>query len=188
MLQDRESLSTGSDVELELGWEEQTVHLGLSMGSREKAYSLFLWVFCLLGQFFIPSAFTSLFFFLSYALPSLLPAVTYLFNKITYKRGLPQWLSLEGIHLQCRRHRRHEFNLWVRKIPGVGNGYPLQFSYLILWTVESGGYRHGVAKSWAWLSMWHTLIKEFLVRDIVRLASGRIAAKTQHRRWITWGQ
>ena len=106
------------------------------------------------------------FFSLSYALPSLLPAVTYLFNKITYKRGLPQWLSLEGIHLQCRRHRRHEFNLWVRKIPGVGNGYPLQFSYLILWTVESGGYRHGVAKSWAWLSTWHILIKEFLVRDI----------------------
>ena len=21
-----------------------------------------------------------------------------------------------AIHLQCRRHRRHEFNLWVRKI------------------------------------------------------------------------
>lgn len=33
-----ESWSSGRDVELELGWKEQTVHLGLSIGSRGKAY------------------------------------------------------------------------------------------------------------------------------------------------------
>ena len=30
---------------------------------------------------------------------------------------LPWWLSGWRIHLQCRRHRRHAFDPWVRKIP-----------------------------------------------------------------------
>ena len=29
-----------------------------------------------------------------------------------------------------RRHRRRRFNPWIRKIPGRGNGKPLQYSYL----------------------------------------------------------
>ena len=49
---------------------------------------LFLRVSCLLGQFFIP-VLSSPPFFLSFALPSPLPAVTYLFNETTCKRGLP---------------------------------------------------------------------------------------------------
>ena len=31
--------------------------------------------------------------------------------------GLPQWLSRSRILLQCRRHRSHGFDPWVRKIP-----------------------------------------------------------------------
>jgi len=31
--------------------------------------------------------------------------------------GLPRWLNGERIHLKCRRHRTHGFNLWVRMIP-----------------------------------------------------------------------
>ena len=27
-------------------------------------------------------------------------------------------------------HRRHRFDPWVGKIPGEGNDYPLQYSYL----------------------------------------------------------
>ena len=29
-----------------------------------------------------------------------------------------------------KRHKRHGFDLWVGKIPGVGNGNQLQYSYL----------------------------------------------------------
>ena len=31
---------------------------------------------------------------------------------------------------QCRRHKRQRFDPWVRKIPGQGNGNPLQYSCL----------------------------------------------------------
>ena len=31
--------------------------------------------------------------------------------------GVFQVAQWEGIHLQCRRHRRHGFDPWVRKIP-----------------------------------------------------------------------
>ena len=37
---------------------------------------------------------------------------------------LPQWLSGLKICLQCRRHRRHGFNPWVRKIPWRRAGQP----------------------------------------------------------------
>jgi len=39
----------------------------------------------------------------------------------------PRWLRWERICLQCRRP---EFDLWVGKIPGEDNGYPLQCSCL----------------------------------------------------------
>ena len=41
--------------------------------------------------------------------------------------GLPCWLSGEESACQCRRHG---FDPWVKKIPGEGNGYPLQYSCL----------------------------------------------------------
>ena len=40
---------------------------------------------------------------------------------------LPWWLRLQRLWLQCRRHG---FNLWVRRSPEEGNGYPLQYSCL----------------------------------------------------------
>ena len=39
---------------------------------------------------------------------------------------------------QCRRLKRCEFNPWVGKIPGGGHGNPLQYSWKISWTEESG--------------------------------------------------
>jgi len=46
------------------------------------------------------------------------------------------------------------FNLCVGKIPGEGNGYPLQYSCLE-YSMDRGAWRatvHGVAKSWTHLS------------------------------------
>ena len=41
--------------------------------------------------------------------------------------------------LQCKRGKRHRFDPWVGKIPGEGNGNPLQYSYLRNpWTEEPG--------------------------------------------------
>jgi len=40
---------------------------------------------------------------------------------------LPRWLS--GKEPACQ-FRRHGFDPWVGKIPGVGNGKPLQYSCL----------------------------------------------------------
>ena len=60
--------------------------------------------------------------------------------------GLPRWYSGKDSACQCRRHG---FNPWVGKIPGEGNGNPLQ--YLCLETsTKRGAWRfiiHRVAKS-----------------------------------------
>ena len=42
----------------------------------------------------------------------------------------PKWHSGKESPCQCRRHKRCGFNPWVGKIPGVGNGNPLQYSCL----------------------------------------------------------
>ena len=49
--------------------------------------------------------------------------------------GLPRWLSgkkkkKKKIHLPMQETYRCRFNPWVGKIPGEGNGNPLQYSYL----------------------------------------------------------
>ena len=44
--------------------------------------------------------------------------------------GLPRWLSGKEPACQCRRQKRRSFHSWVRKIPGEGNGNPLQCSCL----------------------------------------------------------
>ena len=41
--------------------------------------------------------------------------------------GLLLWLSGKESACQCKRLR---FNHWIRKIPGEGNGKPLQYSCL----------------------------------------------------------
>ena len=49
------------------------------------------------------------------------------FNLYLYL-GIPRWLSGKESACQCRRHRRRKFGHWVRKMPGGGNGSPLQYS------------------------------------------------------------
>ena len=57
---------------------------------------------------------------------------------------------------QCRGHRRPGFNPWIRKIPGGGNGNPLQYSSLEN-SMDGGAWRsaaHRVTESWTRLSNW----------------------------------
>ena len=64
-----------------------------------------------------------------------------------YPSWLPKWLSSNESARQCRTHR---FDPWVGKIPGEGNGYPLQYSCLGN-PMDRGAWRatvHGVRKSW----------------------------------------
>ena len=45
--------------------------------------------------------------------------------------GLPRWLCGKEFNCQCRRHRRHRFHPWVRKIPWRRKWQPtLQYSCL----------------------------------------------------------
>ena len=49
------------------------------------------------------------------------------FISVDHLKGLPPWLS--GKESTCNAgDSRSRFNPWVRKIPGVGNGNPLQYS------------------------------------------------------------
>ena len=60
-----------------------------------------------------------------------------------------RWLSGKESARQCRRH-----SPWVRKIPGEGNGNPLQYSCLGN-PMDRGAWRAavlGAAKSWTQLS------------------------------------
>ena len=76
----------------------------------------------------------------------------FIVNYIKYAAmGLPWWLSGKRSACQCRKLG---FDPWVRS-PGVGNGYPLQYSCLEN-SMDTGAWRaavHGVAKSRTWLSM-----------------------------------
>ena len=56
-----------------------------------------------------------------------------------------RWLSGKESARQCRRH-----SPWVRKIPGEGNGNPLQYSCLEKFHGQRSlvGYIHGVSKNW----------------------------------------
>ena len=51
-------------------------------------------------------------------------------NDILSSLGFPGGASGKEPICQCRRCQRHSFDLWVRKIPGVGNGNLLQCSCL----------------------------------------------------------
>ena len=46
--------------------------------------------------------------------------LTFIHNKYSshlVSQGFPGWLSVEEPTCQCRRHKRHRFDPWVRKIP-----------------------------------------------------------------------
>ena len=86
--------------------------------------------------------------------------------------GLPRWLSGKEPACQCRRQKRRRFHSWVRKIPGVGNGNPHQYSCLEK-SMDRGTWRtvvHRVAKSWMQLRAYahaHTHKNNHLQGDIV---------------------
>ena len=63
---------------------------------------------------------------------------------------LPRWLSGKESAWQCRRCKRCRLNPWVWKIPGVGNGNLVQYSFLEN-SMDRGPWWaivHRVAKSW----------------------------------------
>ena len=64
--------------------------------------------------------------------------------------GFPGGTSGKEHACQCRRHKRHRFNSWVRKIPCRRHGKPVQYSCLEK-SMDRGAWWatvHGVAKSW----------------------------------------
>ena len=67
--------------------------------------------------------------------------------------GLPRWLIGNESPCQCRRYRKNGLDPWVGKIPGVGNGNPLQYSFMENFMDRGDWWAivHGVAKSWPWL-------------------------------------
>ena len=67
-----------------------------------------------------------------------------------------------SIHYKCRRYG---FNLWIRRIPGVGNGKPLQYSCLrILWTEKPSGLQSmGLQRAKYYWATEHTFITIFIV-------------------------
>ena len=69
-------------------------------------------------------------------------------------QGFPGGASGRKSAYQCRRFKRHMFDPGLGRSPGVGNGYPLQYSCLEN-PMDWGAWQaivHGVAKSQAWLS------------------------------------
>ena len=65
------------------------------------------------------------------------------------RKGLPGRRPWLRTHCQCSECERRGFDPWVGKIPGAGNGNPLQCSCLENPT-DRGAWRatvHGVAKS-----------------------------------------
>ena len=63
--------------------------------------------------------------------------------------GLPRLCGGKESTCQCRRYKRCGFKPWVRKIPGIGDGKPLQYSCPEN-SRDSGAWQgtvHGAAKS-----------------------------------------
>ena len=62
--------------------------------------------------------------------------------------GIPGGAIRKKIHLQCRRCKGCGFSPCIRKIPGEGNGNPLQYSCLEK-PMDKGAWRatvHGVTR------------------------------------------
>ena len=141
-------------LELELGWEEQTMHLWLSMGSREKVYPPFLWVFRLLGQFFIPSAeFTSLFFS---AMPFHLSSQQLLIFSISslIKGGFPNGSAWKESTYNAADTGDMGSIYGSGRSPGEGIGYPLQYSGLES-SMDCSPWGHKELDTTEWLSLFH---------------------------------
>lgn len=69
--------------------------------------------------------------------------------------GLPRWHTSKEPTCQCSRQKRCGFDLWVEKIPGIGNGNSLHcLVWKIPWPEELAGCSLPGPKSWAQLSTW----------------------------------
>ena len=71
-------------------------------------------------------------------------------------RGLPRWLNPPA---NAGDKRDSSSTHGLRRLPGEGNGHPLQYSCLEN-SMGRGAWQaavHGVAKSWTRLSYYHTL-------------------------------
>ena len=61
--------------------------------------------------------------------------------------------SSKELSCQCRRHKRHGFDPWVRRSPGGGHGNPFQYSFLEH-SMDRGVWQamvHRITKSWTQL-------------------------------------
>ena len=75
-------------------------------------------------------------------------------SKSATHSGLPRWLSGKEHACQCRRHRRHGFNPWIRKIPWRRKWQPTP-AFLPGKAHGQEAWRvtvQGVSKSQTWLS------------------------------------
>ena len=73
-----------------------------------------------------------------------------IFQQHWWEQGFPGGASQKEPACQCRRHKSQGFDPWVGKIPGGGNGNPLQYSCLKN-PMDREAWRatvHGVATSW----------------------------------------
>ena len=74
---------------------------------------------------------------------------------------------------QCRRHKRREFDPWVRKIPGERNGHLLWYSCLETPTEEPGGLQsmgsQRVGHDWSDFSTYWGSLVSLLTRALIPL-------------------
>ena len=68
------------------------------------------------------------------------------YGPVILNMGLLRWLSGKESACQFKRCRRRGFDPWVRKIPGEGNGNPLQYSCLDNTMEEPGGLQSMVSQ------------------------------------------
>ena len=67
--------------------------------------------------------------------------------------GLPRWCWRSRTHCQCRKHKKHGFNPWVRRVPlekGMA-AHSRILAWRIPWTEEPGGYSPWLNESLTWL-------------------------------------
>ena len=77
-------------------------------------------------------------------------------------RGFPGGSVVKNLPTNAGDVGRRRFNPWVTKIPGEGNGNPLQYSCLGN-PMDRGAWLvtvHGVPKSWTRLSNWTTTTRK----------------------------
>ena len=94
--------------------------------------------------------------------------VSYSFS-LWFITGLPRWRSAKEPTCRCRRHKRCGCDIWAGKIPGEGNGNPLQWSCLEN-LMDRGAWRatvHGVTVRHDWT---HTHMIHHRIVNIVPCA------------------